>query len=265
MRQRRITSEIRGVIYDVDDTLLNNQPDDQPLHNLHQQARLVALHTVAREHEELTPLLGVTAEDNFGAFARAPEHTVAGALWTVMHDAGVIDDIYDPKHPYIQEMLAIKNTAYAELLATYGRPITGAIEFVRDLSRQYNLGDYNGVASTATRPDVLTFLGMTGLNDLIPYHHVIAYEDVERPKPDPEGFNKAFLSLDLPERYRSRVFAFEDDPRGMLAARKAGLAVCAITTRYTREFLQTVEAKPDFIADNYAEFRRLFSLPCLPE
>ena len=71
MRQRRITSEIKGVIYDVDDTLLNNQPDSNPLNNLHQQARLVALHTVAREHEELTPLLGVTAKDNFGAFARA--------------------------------------------------------------------------------------------------------------------------------------------------------------------------------------------------
>jgi phosphoglycolate phosphatase-like HAD superfamily hydrolase len=46
----------------------------------------------------------------------------------------------------------------------------------------------------------------------------------------------------------------------MLSARKAGLYVCAITTRYSREELGRVEARPDLIADSFAQFREYFKL-----
>ena len=57
-----------------------------------------------------------------------------------------------------------------------------------------------------------------------------------------------------------RALTYDPDPRGMLSARKAGLYVCGITTRYPREFLADIEAKPDVIADSYAEFREYFEL-----
>jgi beta-phosphoglucomutase-like phosphatase (HAD superfamily) len=162
-------------------------------------------------------------------------------------------------------MLEIKNRTYGELLAQFGVPYVGAVEFVKDLSAQYNLADYNAIASTATGVDVRTFLGMTGLKSLFPDNHIIALEDVTHPKPHPEAFDKAFLSLNLPDEARPNVLAFEDDPRGMLSAKKAGLTVCAITTRYSRKFLNSIEIRPDFIADSFAEFRGIFIFPPLPE
>lgn len=46
-------------------------------------------------------------------------------------------------------------------------------------------------------------------------------------------FILAFDSLKLPETAGKFVCVFEDDPRGIMAARAAGLFVCAIGTRYT--------------------------------
>jgi len=261
---KRINGEILGAIYDVDDTLLDNQPGDDPVSNLHQQSRLAAIHAVGAIHD-IPELLAVTPKDNFGAFARSPVHTVSGALWVILQDKKLRGDNFDPHDPLIEEMLAIKNKAYAEMLVQHGRPHSGAIEFVRDLASHYSLGTTNAIASTATGDDIRTFLRMTQLTDLIPDDHIIAVENVEHPKPNPEAFDKAFRSLGLPESARSRVPAFEDDPRGMLSARKAGLIVCAITTRYSREFLEQVDAKPDFIADSFAEYRDVFHLPPLPQ
>ncbi len=59
---------------------------------------------------------------------------------------------------------------------------------------------------------------------------------------------------------RGNVIALEDDPRGMLSARKAGLYVCGITTRYTRDQLEQTEAQPDLIVDSYAELSDIFKL-----
>lgn len=264
--KRRIT-EVLGTAYDVDDTLLDNQPDgEDPLSSLHQRARLEALHYVATHHN--LPTLGtVQAQENYDSFAKADTHTVAGALWVVLREHGLRTGKLDPHDPLILEMLDIKNVAYGELLSQFGKPHAGAVEFVKDLSGHYNLHDHNAIASTATGADVRTFLGMTGLRPLFPDSHIIAVENVDpdKTKPHKQAFDKAFLSLGLPESARPHVFAFEDDPRGMLSARKAGLTVCGITTRYSREFLQQVEAQPDFIADSWAEFRDLFDLPPLPE
>lgn len=258
--------EILGAAYDVDDTLLNNTPDGDPLSNLHQRARLEALHRIGNRYD-LPSLIEVGAQENYDSFAKADTHTVAGALWVVLREHGLRTGKLNLHDPLILEMLDIKNTAYGELLATFGKPITGAVEFVNDFSQQYDLHDYNAIASTATGADVRTFLGMTGLRPLFPDHRIFALENVDpdKTKPHKQAFDKAFLSLGLPESARPHVFAFEDDPRGMLSARRAGLTVCAITTRYSRSFLESIEAKPDFIADSWAEMRDRFNLPPLPE
>lgn len=251
---------IAGAIFDVDDTLLDNQPDRNPLSNLHQIARLDALHAVGRAHPELSQLLEVEAQENYDAFPASPVHTVQGAFYTLLKNRGIVSGDVDPNHPLIQELVRYKDAAYAKLLVTRGKPITGADTFVRDFATQYEIEHTLAIASTATLADITAFLGASGLSHLFPATRIVSGADVTHPKPHPEGFNKAFHSLGLPDDMRGHVIALEDDPRGMLSARKAGLYVCGITTRYTRDQLEQTEAQPDLIVDSYAELSDIFKL-----
>ena len=252
---------IAGAIYDVDDTLLDNQPTGDPLSNLHQIARLDALTKYATIHGgQYTQLLDVTAQESFDCFALSPVHTVPGAFHTLLKNRGLIDGDVDPTQPMMLELVALKNETYASLLAEFGKPFKGADDFVRDFAAEYGIEDSNAIASTAILRDIKVFLDSCNLTYLFPDDHIIDVSRVSRPKPDPEAFDTAFRRLILPDHLRSNVIALEDDPRGMLSARKAGLFVCGITTRYTREFLEQIEAKPDLIVDSFAELREHFGL-----
>jgi len=255
--------DIEGAIWDVDDTLLDNQSNDgNPINNLHQRSRLSAIHTVAKRYG-IPCLSEVTPEANFASFARSPVHTVSGALWVILVEAGLRHGDLDPNDLLLREILELKHEEYAKLLAVEGKPVAGSPQFVRDLAQHYGIEDRNAVASTATLSDINVFFDMTGLKDLFPDSRIIHVDNVTYPKPHPEAFDNAFASLGLPESARSHVLAFEDDPRGIASAHDAGLVVCAITTRYSRQQLEALDAKPDFIADSFDEFREIFGLPSL--
>ncbi len=98
------------------------------------------------------------------------------------------------------------------------------------------------------------------MTSLFPSNRVKTKESITHPKPNPEVFNLAFDSLGLPESDRAAVYAFEDDPRGIMAARAAGLYVCAITTLYTRDDLMSLQIPPHVVADTYEEFGELLNV-----
>lgn len=260
---QHIMGNIEGAIWDVDDTLLDNRPSDgNPINNLHQRSRLAALHAVGKRYG-IACLITVTPEENFDSFIHSPVHTVSGALWVVLVNAGLRHGDLDPKDLLLREILEIKHEAYAKLLTTEGKPVAGAPEFVRDFAHTYDIKERNAVASTANLLDINVFFEKEGLKDLFPDSRIIHVDSINHPKPHPEAFDKAFLTLDLPESARAHVVAFEDDPRGIASAHESGLIVCAITTRYSRAQLEAQEVKPDFIADSFAEFREIFGLPSL--
>lgn len=91
------------------------------------------------------------------------------------------------------------------------------------------------------RQDVDMFLGMTGLDDLFPDERIKTKESITHPKPNPEVFYLAFASFGLGEEDMRSVCALEDDPRGIMAAKAAGLYVCAKTTRFDRKSLSELE------------------------
>lgn len=252
--------QILGAIYDIDDTLLRSQPTDDPLSNLHQIARLAALRTIADKDSSYAQLKDVDPQENYDSFAASPVHTASGAFYTLLKNRGILTGDVDPTHPLILELVALKDEAYGKLLPLYGRAVEGADSFVRDFSAHHSIDSYNAIASTATLRDIKTFLGMTDLTVLFPDERIIDVAKVSQPKPDPEAFNSAFLALGLPESARGKVVAFEDDPRGIASAREAGLFVCGITTRYSREFLENLDSAPHLVADSYAEFRKHFGL-----
>jgi len=253
-----INFEVKGAIFDVDDTLLDNKPGN-PGHGLHERSRLAAVHEVGRLRG-IEVLQHMSVEDNLEAFMTAPVHTLEAAVWNMFVKAGLADsDVMNKQNPLFIEIVALKEKLHERVLMEEGEEVPGAVDFVRNLAES-GLQDKLAIASSATRRDVNLFLGKMGLADVFPANRVKTLETITHPKPNPEVFNLAFDSLNLPEADRNSVCAFEDDPRGVMSARAAGLYVCAITTRFSRDELMSLEVPPHVVADSYAEFKQLFGL-----
>lgn len=252
-----INFEIKGAIFDIDDTILDNKPG--PTGGLHEKARLKAVHKVGKLHN-IPELLNFSALDNVDAFRNAPVHTLEAAVWRVLTKAGIADsDVINLDHPLFKEIILLKNEFYKDLLLNEGEEVPGATAFVKALAAN-GLEGKLAIASTAIMRDIKIFLNKTGLKFLFPDKKIKSRESINHPKPNPEVFNLAFSSLNLPEAIKEQVCAFEDDPRGIMSAKSAGLFTCAITTRYSKKSLLSLAVPPDLIAESYHEFAELFNV-----
>lgn len=252
-------STVQGVIFDVDETLLDTGIDNLA-YSLHESARLQALHEAGKRHQ-FPGLLAITPEQNLAYFMDAPVHSLEGAVWQALFVTGLVTTrTMEPKHPLLQEVVKRKNELYINMLPKKGKPVPGAIEFVNWLADQ-GLGNHFAIASTAVRREIELTLEMFGLTHYFPAKRIIAKDNVVHVKPHPEAFDKAFKSLGLPDSARSKVLAFEDNPRGVLSAKGAGLYVCCIATIYSKKDLLGLDVPPDLVADSFAEFRTLLQYP----
>jgi beta-phosphoglucomutase-like phosphatase (HAD superfamily) len=251
----KLPATIKGAIFDVDDTLLDNQAGAS-MGTIHEITRLRAIRHAAEKYS-LPTLLEVTEEENLAAFNNAKQHTLEGAVWKTLFDRGVVDtDELDRENELLKEIILLKNELHKGTLRELGQPVLDAVEFVTVLAKKYGIADKMAVASTAYRQDLDIFLNeMTPLRTYFPDERVISFENVPKgfSKPHPESFNRAFATLGLPDKDRQYVVAFEDDPRGVQSAKAAGLYVCAITTRYKADDPKLVAAKPDYVIENYAD------------
>jgi mannitol-1-/sugar-/sorbitol-6-phosphatase len=253
-------SQVRGAIFDVDDTLLDNYPPHIP-EGLHEASRLRAAYEVGRHHGS-QGLMAMTIEQSIQAFRDAKVHTLHAAIWQMLLMAGEVSDAepqYD--HPLLVEIAELKEVQHEAVLRSEGKELPGASAFVRALAARPQLAGRLAVASTACRRDIDVFFAMTGLNSVFPDDRIISRERFTHAKPHPEPFNLAFERLGLPESARPNTLAFEDDPRGIMSAKAAGLYTIAITSRYPREELEKLTVAPDFIASSYAEIADAIGLP----
>ncbi|HVS16049.1 MAG TPA: HAD family phosphatase [Thermoanaerobaculia bacterium] len=114
----------------------------------------------------------------------------------------------------------------------------GAVELVRDAAAA---GLTLGVVSGALRQEIDPALRQEGLAEL--FKVIVAAEDVERSKPDPEGYRLGLSELNarppLPERllHPHEVLAIEDTVAGLEAARAAGLATLGVAHTFPEEVL----------------------------
>jgi HAD superfamily hydrolase (TIGR01509 family) len=100
--------------------------------------------------------------------------------------------------------------------------IPGAVEAVRRVGAIWRLG----LASSANRPLIELVLELAGLATL--FEITVASEEVARGKPAPDVYLEATSRLRVEPRDAA---AIEDSTSGLLAARRAGLAVIAIPNR----------------------------------
>jgi beta-phosphoglucomutase-like phosphatase (HAD superfamily) len=250
-------ADIQGVIFDVDETLLDTGVADRE-NALHERARLQAVHEAGERHG-IPELTALTPAENLRGFLDAPVHSLESAVWHILYMCGVAPtDQIEPQNALLREIVDRKDELFETLLRTEGKPIPGAVEFVRWIADS-GLQNTMAIASTAIRRDIDIFLEMTSLLPLFPNERIISKADVTHAKPHPEAFEKAFTALGLPDAARSHVLAFEDNPRGIMSAKAAGLFTCAITTVSPRSELATLDIAPDLIADSFDEFRQLLT------
>ncbi|QQS19037.1 HAD family phosphatase [Candidatus Saccharibacteria bacterium] len=240
-----------GAIFDIDDTLLDNYPKHRNL-GLHEYARLLALREIGQKYG-ITELAETTEEHNKLVIQRAREHSIEGGTWQLFYELGLVKSpVIDHDNALLQEIARRKHELYEPILLEFGAPLPMAVEFVKAV---YILMDGKiAIASGAQRADVRVFLRMTELDQLFEARRVITREDFTHAKPNPESFEKAFATLDLPGEDRARVLAFDDDPKGVASAKQAGLYVCGITSRFAPESLRTPEFSPDMVHDGYVDF-----------
>jgi HAD superfamily hydrolase (TIGR01509 family) len=119
-----------------------------------------------------------------------------------------------------------KAAAYAELIAGGIPPMPGARACLERLHEGWKLA----VVTNSTRAEATAILQPMGFASLL--HAVVAREDYAAAKPAPDAYLAAAAALGCPA---SACVAVEDTPRGLVAARAAGMRVVAVPGELTAD------------------------------
>jgi beta-phosphoglucomutase len=206
----------QAVIFDFDGVLV----DSEPLH-------------LACFQEVLAPRgVTLTAEAYYGRYLGFDD---AEAFRQALRDAG-----RDAEPAELDRMIAAKTALVQRALRRDVPALPGAAELIGALA---GAGVPLAVCSAALREEIrlaLETLGVWG-----GFAAVVAAEDVQRCKPDPQGYRlslehlRAATGRALPAE---RCCACEDSPAGVRAAKAAGLRVLAVTSSYAAADLHEADA-----------------------
>ena len=168
----------------------------------------------------------------------------------------------EPEETRIVRLEARKASYYRDVMNRQGFPFfPGAIQLVRSA---HDAGLMLGVVSGALRDEVEGALSQASLREA--FKCVVAAEDVERGKPDPEGYRRVLDELNsvppLPQRliHPHEVLAIEDSPRGLQAAYSAGLVTLGIAQTFAVDELSMA----DYVAEglgglSFADLQNLYA------
>jgi len=134
----------------------------------------------------------------------------------------------------LEGLIARKSDNYLELVSGGPPFVFGAIEFIREASRNYLLA----IASGALRREIDFVLSAGGLSDL--FRTIIAADDTSHSKPHPEVYQKALERMNV-DLLPANCVAIEDSPRGVASAKNAGMKCLALTTTLNHEALSSAD------------------------
>lgn len=160
----------------------------------------------------------------------------------------------------VPRLIARKAAYYQTRIRSEGFPIfPGAAELIEAVHGE---GLTLGLVSGALRDEVEGALAQIGQRAAFKF--LVAAEDVQQGKPDPEGYRKALTLLNsqppLPSRllHPHEILAIEDAPAGIEAARGAGLKTLAVGHTYPLSELAAADATVATIAE--VDVARLHSI-----
>ncbi|MGE9290095.1 MAG: HAD family hydrolase [Puniceicoccales bacterium] len=150
---------------------------------------------------------------------------------------GVLGWATDPDE--VERLGARKEELYRQIVREKGLdPLAGARELVISLK---DAGVPRVVGTSSEKENILTALEVMGMSGL--FDGIVASEDVQRGKPDPEVFLKA---AELAGLAPERCVVLEDSHHGLQAAESGGMKSVGVLTTHGKEKL----GQPDlFVAD----------------
>jgi len=197
---------IDALIFDFDGVVV----DSEPVHLACFQ-QILADHGVALSREDYyTKYLGFDDRDCFAAALQAAGKTSTGEL--------------------ISRMTADKTLLVQRAFAESIKPLSGAVELIRSAAAA---GVPVGVCSGALRREIE--LAARTVGALEHFSTIVAADDVQKGKPDPQGYHMALEQLaKISGRKLAavRCVVVEDAPAGISAAKAAGMRVLAVTNSY---------------------------------
>ncbi len=226
-----VHSLLKAVIFDCDGILV----DTEPLHYAAFQEVLQPLGLGFDYEHYLKHYIGFDDRDAFREAFREGARPLNGGQLSVF-------------------MLA-KEDALQRIIARGVPTFPGVIELVRELAGG---GIPLAVASGALRHEVETFVLGLGIREAFPV--IVAADEVEHSKPDPETYLKAISRVqeyyNLAGLTARECVAIEDTPTGMQSARHAGMFVVGVAHSYSVERLK---GEADYVVKGLGEL----SLPLL--
>ncbi len=144
-----------------------------------------------------------------------------------------------------------KEGLFRKIYEPFVAPIKGIVEFITDLKDN---GVLLGVATSAPRANLDLILSKVAIRDK--FGSILASEDVNKHKPDPEVYLTSAINLGLlPEQ----CVVFEDSFSGVTAALNAGMRVVGVLTSHTKEELPPCNLYiDDYTGLSYDTIRQLF-------
>ena len=121
----------------------------------------------------------------------------------------------------------------------------GVLEFLDYLEAQ---GIKMGIATSNSRELVDVVLEAHHIRDK--FKAICTSCEVEKGKPYPYVYEKAAKDLDVEP---GRCLAFEDVPNGVLAAKRAGMTICAVRDRQNKEVEERLRQEAHFFVEDYTQ------------
>src|SRR5262245_9968870 len=215
---------IRAVIFDFNGILA----DDDPIH-------MQALLRVAEE-ERLT----FTEDEYMERYLPLNDRDCFQELWQKNNRSLQDGDI--------EELIQRKSVYYFSAIEQKDVMFKGAATAVRAAARR----GPGGIAAGASIGEIRHILSGAGLLDC--FSVIVAAEDVQHGKPDPEPFRLAWerLKKNSPNLTPQECVAVEDSLGGIQSARSAGLPCLGVAHSYSRGRLE--EAKAQWVIDSISDF-----------
>ena len=205
---------VRAIFFDFNGVLV----DDEPLHcALFQQ-------TLSEKN------ISLSKEDYYKKYLGFDDHDAFAA---VLKDRG-----QNPYEDLIRTLIESKAKRYEQEMRKKGLFVPGAIEFVKQVSEKYFLG----IVSGALTREITAWLAKGQIQNL--FQVIVAAEDIQKGKPDPEGYLRALDSLNRDFVPSSEIvipqecLAIEDSQWGIDSALSAGMSCIGLTTTYSKEELR---------------------------